>query len=47
MLWTELSLILRDGVDEAETHIDAVSHIPLVLEIRSCDANLVERQLFF
>ncbi|TLP59182.1 MULTISPECIES: hypothetical protein [Pseudomonas] len=45
--WTELSLILRDGVDEAQIHIDPISDRPLILKIRSFDADLVERTARF
>lgn len=45
--WTELSLILRDGADEAQIHIDPVSDFPLILEIKSFDAGLAERTARF
>lgn len=45
--WTELSLILRGGADEAEVHIDPITTSPLVLQIRSPDASLAERAATF
>ena len=35
--WTELSLFLRDGKERDQVHIDPVSLVPLILEIRSTD----------
>ena len=42
-LWTELSLRMREGPDDAEVHIDPSSFEPLVLQIRSPNAGLAEK----
>lgn len=41
--WTELSLRLRGGGQDAEVHVDPISTQPLVLKIRSSDASIVRR----
>lgn len=41
--WTELSLSLRDSAHGVGVHVDPISNDPLVLAIRSVDADLVRR----
>lgn len=41
--WAELSLILRDGEEDVQVHVDPVSTDPLILQIRSPNADLAKR----
>jgi hypothetical protein len=41
--WTELSLRLRDGAEDAVVPVDPILDKPLILAIRSPDAGIVRR----